>query len=348
VVLPRTGQATSYVSGDDADLQAGVAWPGTRFTDNQDGTVTDHLTGLVWLQDAGAIAPTDWGGALAAANLLQNGVAGLADGSRAGDWRLPNLNELESLVDVSQANPALTPGSGFQNVSDGLYWTSTSYYGGNVSSPTAWIIRMGDGCWVNKDPNVDPTNLKTSSHAVWAVKGAGGGAVTLMSTGFWVPYLAGDDGSVQSGVGLTSLRFVDNSDGTITDTMTGLHWLKQADAINLPWDQAVAAVRALGNGQHGLSDGSAPGDWRMPNRHEMQSLSDRMQTNHADYFNYTFRLVGGALYQAPIFTNFQGGQYYWTSNTDAAASSEAWTVFACDYGVYDQSKANPGYTLAVR
>ena len=43
-----------------------------------------------------------------------------------------------------------------------------------------------------------------------------------------------------------------------------------------------------------------------------------------------------------------GIEYYWTSTTDAADTTEAWTLFSCDYGVYDTPKANTGYTLAVR
>lgn len=50
--VPRTGQTTSYAPGDDGDLQKGVAWPVPRFTDNEDGTVTDNLTGLIWLTNA--------------------------------------------------------------------------------------------------------------------------------------------------------------------------------------------------------------------------------------------------------------------------------------------------------
>jgi hypothetical protein len=41
-------------------------------------------------------------------------------------------------------------------------------------------------------------------------------------------------------------------------------------------------------------------------------------------------------------------QYYWTSTTNAADISKAWTVFSCDFGTYDTLKDNSGYTLAVR
>src|SRR5581483_7013394 len=97
-----------------------------------------------------------------------------------------------------------------------------------------------------------------------------------------------DDGSVEAGVPLNSPRMLDHGDGTVTDTMTGLVWLKQADCISGTWAAALAAVNALSSGQCGLRDGSKAGDWRMPNRKEMQSLQDRMQNNLALYFNETF------------------------------------------------------------
>jgi hypothetical protein len=87
----------------------------------------------------------------------------------------------------------------------------------------------------------------------------------------------------------------------------------------------------------------------MPNRNEMHSLEDRMENNQADFFNamYVWKLSGEP-YQSPIFTSFVGNEYYWTSTTDAADTSEAWAVFSCDYGVYDLAKTSAGATLAVR
>jgi hypothetical protein len=193
------------------------------------------------------------------------------------------------------------------------------------------------------------SNVKTASNnAVWAVRGSGGGAVNLQATGFYVAYESGDDGTLQTGVRLTYPRWIDNGNGTVTDTMTGLIWLKQAYCINRPWAAAVAAVNQLASGQCGLTDNSTAGSWRMPNRNEVQSMSDHMQTNESDYFNNTITNLDGTIYQPPIFTNFVTGTYYWTSTTDAANTSEAWTVFSCDFGVYDISKADTGYTLAVR
>ena len=343
--VARTGQTTSYAAGDDAGLQKGVAWPAIRFTDNQDGTVTDHLTGLLWLKNAGALAPANYLTALAEAHQLANGVSGLTDGSQAGDWRLPNVNELASLVDISASQPALTPGFPFTGVSNGVYWTSTPVGAGNEGTFFAWCIRMGDGAY-NDD---EVTNqMTTGINAVWAVKGAGGGAAPLIATGMDANYVPWDDGSTQTGIHFTYPRFRQNGDGTVTDTLTGLVWLYRADAINLPWAEAVAAVNGLASGQYGLTDGSVAGAWRMPTRNELQSICDHNQANNADFFDNTYYYADGSLYQAAVFTGFIPLQFYWTSSTYAPDPTQAWTVYSCDFGVYNQPKANSGYTVAVR
>jgi hypothetical protein len=208
---------------------------------------------------------------------------------------------------------------------------------------------MDDGRYINDGV----ANNKTgATNGVWAVRGGGGGAVKLAATGYYDEpgqQVAGDDGSVLAGVPLTYPRFVDNGNGTVTDTVTGLMWLKEANCLSGSWADALAAVQSLASGECGLTDGSAAGEWRMPNRNEMESLEDRMENNHAEYFNATYVWkLSGELYQAPIFGSFVGNEYYWTSTTDAADTSEGWAVFSCDFGVYDAEKANVGNTLAVR
>jgi len=346
VRLAASGQSQSYAAGDDAALHAGIAWPATRWVDHHDGSVTDTLTGLTWLKDAGCLAPAAWAPALAAVNHLAAGACGLSDGSTAGQWRLPNQWELESVVDESAAAPALGAGHPFVNVSATAYWTSTSYYGGQAGSPSAWAIRLGDGRYINDGV----ANAKTAALAVWAVKGDGsGGAVKLQATGMYVPYAAGDDGSLRAGVPLPFPRMRDNADGTLTDMLTGLVWLKRADCLGGDWNSAVAAVRGLASGQCGLSDGSTAGAWRMPNRKEMASLADRALNNQADFFatSWTSSKTGIAP-SAAVFDQFIAFQYYWTSTTDASDPTEAWTVFSCDFGIYDTAKSATGYTLAVR
>jgi len=107
--VAKTGQTTSYAPGDDGDLQMGVASPSPRFTDNVNGTVTDNLTGLIWTQDADCDGTNrTWSEAVDYCNGLAEGTCGLSDGSSAGDWRLPNVRELHTLVDYAYDAPALT------------------------------------------------------------------------------------------------------------------------------------------------------------------------------------------------------------------------------------------------
>ena len=100
----------------DGEIQAGVPFPTLRFTDNSSGTVRDNLTGLIWLKNATCFGGQTWGNALSAANNLADDPAstttdcGLPDGSVASDWRLPNVKELQSLIDFGFGSSPLKRG----------------------------------------------------------------------------------------------------------------------------------------------------------------------------------------------------------------------------------------------
>jgi hypothetical protein len=161
--VPQTGQTQCWDTagalipcagtGQDGASQTGVPLPTPRFMDNRNGTVTDKLTGLIWLKDANCFSPGQgmfWADALRAARTLAAPQCGLTDGSITGDWRLPNVRELLSLVDYGFAQPALsnaagtaqwTEGDPFTHVNNN-YWTSTTY---TVDSRFAVIVTMIDG-----------------------------------------------------------------------------------------------------------------------------------------------------------------------------------------------------------
>jgi hypothetical protein len=168
-VVPKTGQTTSHATRDDGDLERGVAWPIPRFKDNGNGTVTDNLTRLIWMKNANAFGLQTWANALSTANGLQAGYGGLTDGSQAGDWRLPNVRELQSLIHYGYYDPALpnTLGTGkwaegnpFQGVRYGYYWSSST---AKFYAPYAWSVYFYDG-------HVE-TSDKSSSYYVWCVRG---------------------------------------------------------------------------------------------------------------------------------------------------------------------------------
>jgi len=160
--VPKTGQTTVYVAGDDGALQKGVAWPTPRFTDNNNGTVTDNLTGLIWMKNANAFSGRTWTQAMSDANSLKSGDAGLTDGSKAGDWRLPNIRELHSLVDYGHVGVALPAGHPFIGVDwQAPYWSSTSE---NSDLPgLAW--------WVGFDLGNVQSQDKSNTYHAWCVRG---------------------------------------------------------------------------------------------------------------------------------------------------------------------------------
>lgn len=158
--VPKTGQTTSYATGDDGDLKKGVAWPNPRFTDNGNGTVTDNLTGLIWLKNANCFGQRDWFQAISDCNGLSNGSCGLTDGSVDGAWRLPNLNELISLVDRGRFIPPLPYGHPFTNVRSDPYWSSTT---AADSDFYAWYVDMNLGDVFSVTNGI--------IHYVWPVRG---------------------------------------------------------------------------------------------------------------------------------------------------------------------------------
>lgn len=158
----QTGQSSSFRPGDDGDLKRGAPWPNPRFTDNGDGTVTDNLTALIWLKDAYCTtlireyeqghSYCTWGDGLDAINELADGYCGLSDGSVAGDWRLPNINELQSLVHYGVGEPSLPNTAGTGQWAEGdpftevqwpeCYWSSTTLAG---YVAYAWSVQFDYG-----------------------------------------------------------------------------------------------------------------------------------------------------------------------------------------------------------
>lgn len=71
-------------------------------------------------------------------------------------------------------------------------------------------------------------------------------------------------------------RYVDCGNGTVTDTTTGLVWLKDAGCMqDLLFAPANAKAGALAEGQCGLTDSSVPGDWRLPTIGEWAQMVNR-------------------------------------------------------------------------
>lgn len=109
--------------------------PSSKLVDNGNGTVTDTSTGLMWQQLEGG--PQSWNAALSYCRELALG--------EYIDWRLPNINELQSLVDYekgfSNDAPAIDKNF-FPNAAPTYYWTATTYID---STDAAWKVNFNHG-----------------------------------------------------------------------------------------------------------------------------------------------------------------------------------------------------------
>ena len=160
VPVVKTGQTLIHAAGDDGSLQNGIEPPTLRFTDNNDGTVTDNMTGLIWLRNANCFDQKLWSEALSDCNSLANGICGLTDGSSPGDWHLANIKELQSLIDFGNTSPALPSDHLFTDIQPGWYWSGTPCAG---LTDDVWVVNMASGFtgYFNKP----------SSIHVWPVRG---------------------------------------------------------------------------------------------------------------------------------------------------------------------------------
>lgn len=121
---------------------SGTLSPLGRWCDNNNGTIMDMTTGLVWLKDANCNGVKNWVDAEIWATGLANGSCNLNDGSVARNWRVPTAVELLGITQGTEYVRSGTPRL-FDNVQPGFHWSS------NTENPyiplSAWGVYMGNG-----------------------------------------------------------------------------------------------------------------------------------------------------------------------------------------------------------
>jgi len=129
-LLPDTGQTDDYTNtfGEDSDYTINPP----SFTNNGDGTVTDENTGLMWQRQDDATQ-----------RVWSSSVSYCSDLTLAGysDWRLPEVFELQNIVDYEEIRPTIDT-SYFPSTQSNRYWSSTSYVS---DSSNAWIVNFESG-----------------------------------------------------------------------------------------------------------------------------------------------------------------------------------------------------------
>ena len=141
---PVAGQVPDTAALSEGQKAANAPLPlNARFTDKGDGTIIDKETGLIWLKDANVNRlPLTFEGAR---QYLSEMNGGQRPNFGYSDWRLPAINEIETLVDTSLFYPALPIGHPFTNVQNQLYWSSST--GRNVLD-YVWIMDVASGAMI--------------------------------------------------------------------------------------------------------------------------------------------------------------------------------------------------------
>ncbi len=303
---PIVDTAQTQAFGPHAGQDAHYAGNAPSYEDHGDGTVTDHVTGLMWTKDPGK--KMTWANAAKSAKTCR--TAGYHD------WRLPTIKELYSLIQfngidpdpMSTATGNLTPfidhtvfnfsyGNPDQNerIIDSQFATSTLYVSTTMNGArTMFGVNFADGRIKGYPIGKHGPRGEKTYYALY----------------------------VRDNPDYGKNNFKDNGDGTITDTATGLTWMKADSGKGMDWQAALKYAESLKLAGHS--------DWRLPSAKELQSIVD--YTRSPD--------TTGSAAIDPIFDTTairnEGGKkdyaHYWTSSTHISAKGRTDTAVYFAFG----------------
>ncbi len=245
----------------------------------------------MWAKEADFAEVYNWFHALDAVSKLNaNGYCGYHD------WRLPNVNELASLIDRGRYAPALPLDHPFSSVK-AWYWTGTTTAD---YSNHAWRIYFFLG-------HIDYGHKYHMFNHVWPVRTIRDIPELLPKTGQSITCYAGDDGALRKGRDWPEKRFCDHGNGTVTDRLAGLMWTKSA---NLPhgkriWSEAKEFIVRLNAKEY-----CGHKDWRLPEAGDLRTLIDYSRKEPVLPDRHPFiHLASGVYWSSDM--NAQDPDYVW-------------------------------------
>jgi hypothetical protein len=316
-----TNQTTFYVNQNEKKESApnqaffgqNANYPGTapKYQDNEDGTINDLVTGLMWSKSP----DLDGNDKINAKDKLTytKAIKSVSKYNQGGysDWRLPTIKELYSLILFSGTDPQFEDTS----TDDLVPFIDTEYFY-FAYSDTDSGERIIDAHFASCNSYVDGELLFGLNFTDGHIKGYGikmpfGGREKT----FFVLYVRGSEI-----YGIND--FKDNQDGTITDKATGLMWMAKDSGTGMSWEDA------LSYGQNFEFAGYT--DWRLQNVKELQSIVnyDRSPgtTNSA--------AIDPMFFCSEITNKADKSDYpfYWSNTTHAKSSSDIEGGFASYVG----------------
>ncbi len=289
----------------------------SQIADCGNGTLTDSVTGLIWLADpdCATLVPWDWAAANEAAASLGDGDCGLADQSASGDWRLPTSGEWPW-------SASLFPG--YSSLAAATWWSSST----DGFEPTQAMATQ---------PLRGLTSLpKTQSYRVWPVRGG-----QSLPSG-WPPEP------------LARYLPMGANDEIIKDLVTGYEW--QRCSVGQTWNantQTCDGTAGTYSWATAVANWPATAEWRLPTIAELRTLVycssgtpifiDMTADNTTCSGDFKSpAIVSWAFPNTPVST-------FWSSSPYADTSNGAWGVYfyyGSVYGHYGEDYAE--YVRLVR
>ena len=272
------------------------------YSDNGDGTVTDTVTGLMWVKSP----DLNGDGQIKADDKLsyQAAIDQVSDFELAGydDWRVPTIKEMYSLMDFRGIDPSGYPGTDTSGMVPFIDRTYFDFAWGDTDAGERIIDAqmVSSTLFVGDTPDQDGGYLFGVNFADGRIKGYGLKLRGADKT-FYVMYVRGPQG-----YGVNDLA--DNGDGTVTDASTGLMWAQADSGTAMDWPAALDWVQAMNAESHLGHD-----DWRLPNVKELQGLVDYSRSPDT-----TASPAIDPIFESTQITNEAGAPdypVYWSSTT---------------------------------
>lgn len=270
------------------------------FTVNNDGTATDSATGLTWMRCS---MGQTWTGSTCSGTAgtytfnQANALTGTVPWANQNDWRVPNIRELQTIVDRAVYSPAINS-SAFPNTPSSVFWSgspSASY------SDLAWVVNFSSG-YANYGGA-----FRSNSYSVRLVRGGQSFGPLLSLT-------------------RPTSDYVNNGNGTVTHKPTNLTWKRCAEGRT--WNGSTCSGTDstysfdLAN-TVGTVAFAGYSDWRVPTEEELLSLVDYTVDNPGPTIN-------------PDMFPATSNNYFWSSSPSSENSVSAWPVnFLNDVAFYN-------------